>query len=372
MLNVKSLFTLLLSPQVGMTYPISQWVDTLFVLREAKLLATLYHSAKRDGCLFDYPEYVQKHLFSAQVYASCQAQQIRFEAAELSHLFEQIGVTALFLKGAAYTLRDSVNSHGRICSDLDVLINQADIPIAEEHLRLNRWKSEVLDDYDEKYYREWAHEIPPLVHLNRGTVIDLHHNLYLPISGRTVAVNEFMSTKQKTQSGCFVLDPSATVMHSIIHMFANEDSSSWMRDLIDITFLIKEFEGQIFWQKLLDLVQKTDFEFEFVCCLHALLYYTDINLPKNVQAFLLAFPFSRGQKWLLKHTILPAISPEHDLILTTRIRFAKKIVYLRGHWIKMPPLVLLKHFAIKSFLAARDQIMGKHHFDPQLPKNPQW
>jgi hypothetical protein len=31
------------------------------------------------------------------------------------------------------------------------------------------------DAYDQRYYREWMHELPPMQHLRRGNVIDVHH-----------------------------------------------------------------------------------------------------------------------------------------------------------------------------------------------------
>ncbi|GAA6184225.1 nucleotidyltransferase family protein [Aliiglaciecola sp. NS0011-25] len=372
MLDTKILFQLLLSPRLGLTLTLSQWQNVIFIFRESKLLASLYHVALRDGSFDQYPEFAKRHLGSAQVYAKRQAQQILFEAVEFRLQLEQVGITAVFLKGAGYTLRNSLNSHGRVCSDIDVLVNKKDLSAAEAHLKNNRWQSEVLSDYDEKYYRQWAHEVPPLIHINRATVVDMHHNLYPPISGRTTNIDQFISSRLKTASGCFVLEPATTVMHSIIHLFANEDSSSWIRDLFDITLLIKEYESDDFWTSLIDLSKQTDFEFEFVCCMHALKFYTDISVPEIANDYIARYKMTKIQVWLMNHAIIPAICPEHDLLLTAKIRWAKKLVYLRGHWIKMPFNVLIKHFAFKSFFAIRDQIMGKHHFDPKLPENPNW
>ncbi|WJG08455.1 nucleotidyltransferase family protein [Aliiglaciecola sp. LCG003] len=372
MIDTRSLFSLLLEPKVGVDYSLSYWQEVIFILREAKVLASLYHSAQRHGCLNQYPEFAQKHLNSAQVYADRQALQINFEASELRLLFEEIDVTAIFLKGAGYTLRDSSNSRGRICSDIDVLVNQQDLAKAEAHLKSRRWKSEPLSDYDEKYYRQWAHEIPPLIHLNRATVVDMHHNLYPPISGRSPDVSSFIASRQKTQNGCFVLDPASTVMHSIIHMFANEDSSSWMRDMLDILLLIEEFGDDAFWLKLLDLSKQTGFNFETLCCLRSIQYYSEILLPEIAQQFVANFPLSKRQAWLLENAFIPAVAPEHDQVLGRRHKVAKNIVYLRGHWIKMPTSILFKHFVIKLFLSLRDQLVGKHQFDPKLPNNPNW
>ncbi|GAA0857943.1 nucleotidyltransferase family protein [Aliiglaciecola litoralis] len=372
MITTESIFELLLKPQVGLNYTLKQWQEMLFVLREAKLVASLYNSAMRHNCYQAYPDFIQQHLNSACVYAQRQALQIRFEAVELCKLLEEIDVTAIFLKGAGYTLRDSINSRGRICSDLDLLVNKQDIARAEAHLKLKRWKSQHLTDYDEQYYRQWAHEIPPLIHINRSTVVDMHHNLYPPISGRAVDIACFISSREKTQSGCFVLDPASTVMHSIIHMFANEDSSSWTRDLLDITLLVDEFQDSGFWQQLIHLAKQTKFEFEFISCLHALAHYSAIEFPIEVANYMKQRNLTGSDRWLVENVIIPAIAPEHDHVVTKRIAFAKMMVYLRGHWIKMPAAILCKHFAVKTFLSLRDKLFGKHHFDPKLPKNPNW
>lgn len=372
MLNTKLLFNLLLHPNKGLTLSLEVWQDTIFVLREAKLLASLYHAAKRNGCYNEYPDFAKRHLFSAQVYAARQAQQIRFESAELLRLFEQIKVEAIFLKGAGYTLRDSLNSQGRVCSDIDVLVKKTDLSKAESHLKANRWQSEQLNDYDEKYYREWAHEVPPLFQINRATVLDMHHNVYLPISGRSPNIDLFLSATQATQNGCLVFSPATSIMHSIIHLFTNEDSSSWLRDLLDITLLIQEYDSPALWQEIIDLGQQTDFQFEVYSCFKALEHYSDLALPEIAQQFMQCYLPSKGQTWLLKHAILPAFAIEHSSVLTRKIRWAKTIVYYRGHWMKMPLGVLAKHFVIKSFMSIRDQIVGKYHFDPKLPQNPNW
>jgi hypothetical protein len=44
----------------------------------------------------------------------------------------------------------------------------------EKRLWLLGWLSEELTEHDEKYYRKWAHETPPLRHSKRGTIVDIH------------------------------------------------------------------------------------------------------------------------------------------------------------------------------------------------------
>lgn len=370
--DTMDLYQLMLKPESGAALSLQQWQDAVFILREAKILGSLYHAANRNNCFDAYPKAVQRHVYSAHIYAKRQATQIEYEARELKKLFEQVDVTAIFLKGAAYTLRNSVNGLGRVCSDLDVLVTKQDLEKAEAHLKSNRWRSEQLSDYDEKYYREWAHEVPPLFQINRATVLDMHHNIYPPVSGRAPSVERFFDSRAATENGCFVLDPACTILHSIIHMFTNEDSSSWMRDLLDIMLLLKEFGDEDTWEKLIKLAKDINFDAELAFCINAVKHYSNLELPNNAKEFIKQQKFNLIQKWLMKTVFINAIVPEHDSVNKFKNRLAKQIVYFRGHWIKMPFPILIKHFTIKSFLAIRDKVIGKHHFDPKLPQNPNW
>lgn len=373
-MQVTTLFHLLLAPETGLRLSAGQWQDTLFILREAKLAASLYCAAQRAKCLAQYPDYVKRHLYSAYIYSVKQAEQIRFEGSELTRALGKVGIAVTFLKGAGYALRKSINSQGRICSDIDVLVAKRDLAAAEACLREKGWRCESLSDYDERYYRQWAHEIPPLIHCNRGTTLDMHHNLYLPISGRGVDVDAFIADRQQLDGGYFVLSPAASIMHSIIHLFTNEDSASWMRDLLDIIWLLEEHGDPSLYAELISLAKSTQYQFELYCCLKAIQEYTLKPLPATLDNYMqqTSLSLSKVQCWVVEKVILPAFSPEHPLVLTHQQKRAKLLVYVRGHWMKMPLPILIKHFAVKTFLAIRDQLIGKHHFDPKLPENPNW
>ena len=44
------------------------------------------------------------------------------------------------------------------------------------------WQYDEVNDYDQRYYRDWMHETPPLIHKNRSMEVDLHHNIVPPVS----------------------------------------------------------------------------------------------------------------------------------------------------------------------------------------------
>ncbi len=41
------------------------------------------------------------------------------------------------------------------------------------------------DPYDDLYYRRWMHELPPLVHSERGQLVDVHHTILPLTAGRS-------------------------------------------------------------------------------------------------------------------------------------------------------------------------------------------
>lgn len=370
-IDTRQLFRLLCQPALARELSLAEWQQVIFILREAKLLASFCISAERQEQLQHFPAYAKRHLISAKVYANRQAQQVRFECAELHKLLAAEGIEVVFLKGAAYTLANTTNFEGRICSDLDVLVKKPQLDAAEALLQANSWRSSILTDYDERYYREWAHEIPPLAHMHRGTVLDLHHNLYLPISGRAADMKLFFAQLSCTVEGYSVLAKPAMVLHSIIHLFTNEDTSSAMRDLWDLYLLLPQHNDDAFWQQLTELACKTGFNTELLDCLAVLQYYFAIDYVVSSNGIVSATDIKKHRFW--RASVLPnAMVPEHSSILTLRHKLAKQLVYLHGHWIKMPATVLVTHLMLKSWLGLRDKVFGKYHFDPKLPPNQHW
>lgn len=359
----------LAEPERCLCLSLPQWQQLIWLLREAKLLSALTAAIERAGLLSQLPEYARRHLQSALVYADRQAQQIRFECAELQRVLANAGIAAVYLKGAAYTLANTLNSRGRICNDLDVLVAKSQLAAAEALLQQHGWRTDKLTAYDERYYRQWSHEIPPMMHINRGTVLDLHHNLYLPVSGRAADMTKFFSLTQPTSSAALVLKPEAMVLHSIIHLFTNEDMQSALRDVWDLYLLIKQFSSETFWQQLTSLAQQSGFSAELQHCCSALRYYLAPMLdPLTLQQ---CNSLANDGLWQ-RYFLLPALVPAHPLVSGWRQQLAKQMMYLRGHWLKMPLWILCKHLTIKAFFAVRDQLFGKYHFVAKRPPNQHW
>jgi hypothetical protein len=372
---------------------LKDWEELILIFREGKLLASVYHFLIKNNNFESKPDYVKRHLLSAFVHADRQRSQVIYECTVINALLADVNVSPIYLKGANYILRGSRNSLGRIVSDIDLLVPKNELDKVAKVLKNNLWKSEKISDYDAMYYQEWAHEIPPLIHILRDTVLDVHHNLYLPISGRALDISLFEAGAVVVDEQHRVLNSADSVLHSIIHLFMNEDFSHSFRDLFDLTLLIKEYgyqgngheeyekyeeygnkghgnkgyrnkesENDEFWNRLSCIASKSGYEKEVYYCLK--MYNQLFLLPKpSIYKELEARFKNIYSDFLINSVITRAMTPKHTLMDTFTVRLSRFYVFMRGHCLKMPPHILFLHLAIKSYKGTIEAIMGKHYFD---------
>ena len=135
------------------------------------------------GLLGDVPAAARVHFEAAQTLAQAQADAVRREIAYIDRALAPTGVPIVLLKGAAYLVAGLRAARGRIFSDIDILVPRSALAEVEAALMLEGWASAKTTAYDQRYYRRWMHELPPLRHINRQTLLDVHHAI-LPLTAR--------------------------------------------------------------------------------------------------------------------------------------------------------------------------------------------
>ena len=89
------------------------------------------------------------------------------ETAILSHQGTEVPMSQLIM---AYRGAD-----GQVEYLWSILRDVSESGAAEAALMLDGWASGHRSAYDQRYYRTWMHELPPMQHIQRGTVLDVHH-----------------------------------------------------------------------------------------------------------------------------------------------------------------------------------------------------
>src|SRR3546814_12679495 len=85
-------------------------------------------------------------------------------------------------------------------------------------------------------YRRGHHQIPPLRHFRRNTVLDVHHTI-VPLTARAPVAAEALATQSLALDGdgqLRILAPADLVLHAAVHPFNDGEYDHGLRDLLDI------------------------------------------------------------------------------------------------------------------------------------------
>lgn len=331
-----------------------QWDLVLRQAAGAKLTAALV-------CLFDdagvndaLPAPVQARLEWARVLLVRHADAVRFEIGRIQAALAGLDVPVVLLKGAAYSAAQLAPARGRLFSDVDIMVPKSRIPDAESALLMHGWVSHSQDEYDQRYYRQWMHEIPPMQHVRRQTVIDVHHAI-LPETARVrpdPARLRAAAIDVPGMPGVQTLAPADMVLHSAVHLFYDGEFDNGLRDLVDLHRLLNQFGAAPgFWAAL----PARAVEMELARPLfYALRYSTRLlgtYVPPDVVAALQTAAPNPVLMGLMDALFLRGLQPAHRSCKDRFSATAHTMLYIRGNWLRMPPLLLGRHLFHKAFLS---------------------
>jgi len=344
------LATVLREPQRLGTLKPSEWDLLLPQARRAGMLARLAFIVEKSGQ--SVSGRAGEYLEGARTVSIHQAQAVHFEVERIHSALAGSGIPVILLKGAAYQIAGLPCSAGRTFTDIDLLVPHEQIATVEKLLRLYGWGAGHNSPYDERYYRKWMHEIPPLMHIRRQTVIDLHHAI-LPLTARIKSDPQPLFENARALPGfenLYVLAPADMLLHSATHLFTEGDYNHGLRDLADLDSLFRHFSTDPdFWEELKRRAE--------VLNLGRPLYYA----LRYCQAVLSTpIPSELAQRneptlpALMDAMFGRALAPEHASCADGFSGLARWLLYIRGHWLRMPLHLLLPHLFHKAFLAERE------------------
>ncbi len=345
----------LLRPELAATYSESTWDLLIRQARRANLLGRLVQSLQGDEVPLCA---ARNHLLSARVLADRQQAAIRWEVECIRRALAKTGAPLILLKGAAYVMAGLPTALGRMFSDVDIMVPKQALPAVESALLMNGWVGSHLDPYDQRYYRERMHEIPPMQHLRRGTVIDVHHAI-VPETSRMRANSALMREAAVAVHGCadvFVFAPVDMVLHSATHLFLEGDLDNGLRDLFDLDSLLRHFGATpAFWEQL----PARALELGLQRPLYYALRYAAASLGTPVpdhatMAARRGAPHS-GVLPVMDFCFLRGLRADHPTCSDRWTPLARWLLYVRSHWQRMPLLMLLFHLSRKAIVRPRQR-----------------
>ncbi len=302
------------------------WTGLLAAARAEQLIGTL--AWRVEGLVM--PDAARRVLEDARATVEQGRLVALWEAEMARRALAATGMPVMLLKGTAFVAAGLSAGQGRQIGDLDILVPRDRIDEAEAVLIAAGWEWVKPDPYDDDYYRRWMHELPPLIHRERDRMIDVHHTI-LPLTARiTPDAAALIVSGVPLENGLLVLPPEGMLVHAAAHLFADGDLQGGLRNLWDIRCLTDEFGDEAFELKLAACAAQ-----------HGLT--REVERALRLSSHL----FGEGAGLTLADRFYARRLLARDGWGRPTRKLTELAFYLRGHWLRMPPLMLVRHLWTK-------------------------
>jgi Uncharacterised nucleotidyltransferase len=359
MTDARVLVAALRDPASAAAFDDKGWTALITIARSEQLIGTLAYRLEGQRV----PPAIAGILRDAKANAGYQRRAALWEADCARRALAAYDGKVVLMKGTAYVAAGLQAGQGRHIGDLDIIVARDDLKEVERLLLTEGGWEWVKDNaYDDAYYRNHMHELPPMIHKERDRMIDVHHTI-LPMTARPLPdaeamlrdaitlssvcpepvegreANTVFSSRPSTGSGrterLYIFTPTDMVIHSAAHLIADGDLTGGLRNLWDMHCLLTEYASAEFWPGLQLRAQHHQLwpAVHRATRLSHKLYGTDI--PKEWQSW------NRQDRWYVARLMA------RDEWGRGSRKFIRLIFFVRSHWLRMPPLMLAQHLWVK-------------------------
>jgi len=349
---------LLTDPAALPGLPLADWDRLLPQARAAGILGRLAVMADRRGLTDMVPERPRRHLRAETMVAAKHLRDVRWEVGLVAEALRGATDRFVLLKGSAYVLADLPAAEGRLFGDVDILVPAERLPVVEAALHKAGWQPKELDPYDERYYRQYTHELPPMVHTSRGTVLDVHHTIVPRTARIALDANKLWEASRLVAPGIAVLAPADMVLHSATHLFNEGEFDRALRDLDDITRLLGHFTAadRGFPAALRARAAELDLARPLFYALRWSRRLLDGPVPESTLDGVPGLP-GAATRLVMDALLGQVLRSPHPDCQTVGSAVSGFLLYVRAHHLRMPPHQVVPHLIRKAWmrLTAKDE-----------------
>ena len=295
---------------------------------------------------------IQDMLAAGKATAEQHRRMIHWETDRIGYALRRCSFPVVLLKGAAYLGADLPVSLGRLVSDIDILVAKEHLRAVEAALLSEGWQHVKPDPYDQRYYRRWMHELPPMRHQMRRTEVDVHHNI-LPLTAKLkIDAAALLEAAVPIKDERFrVLAPPDMTLHSAVHLFHDGAFEHGLRDLLDLDALFSDFGRDTrFWDSLAARAEELGLSrplfYALDTCSRALGTSVPESMLERARAWQPGPLRRRAMDYLVRRQVLRSRIDDtgHEN------SFSDTLAETRAHLIRMPLRLLIPHLAHKAML----------------------
>ena len=361
--DIAQLVKVLGDPNAARHLTDGQWSALIATARGNNLLGALADSLKQTGVFA--ARQAQRHLDGALQLSARQHQSVLWEVHQLLAALGSLQIPVLLLKGAAYVISNHAVARGRLFGDIDLLVPRESLGNVESRLMVDGWVSATASTYDQRYYREWMHELPPMVHMRRGTVIDIHHTILPLTAGNapdpTQIVDRSTPAPIPGPAMLRIPCPEDLVIHSLTHLVHEGELHNGLRDLRDIDCMLRDFGStNNFWNRFTACAAGNDLAWPVGFGLLLAKRFFGTPVPDQVLSNLLRTKPNRYRAKMLGFVYASALQSANLPNSGIWAGITRWLVFVRAHALRMPLAMLVRHLTIKAWISWRDTKREPH------------
>ena len=293
-------------PAILVTADAARW-ELILALSRRHGLAGRWHGLLAElGALNDIDADIVDQLSADARIAERRVQTLKWEVTCATRALAHLEIPVVLLKGAAYVALGLPSAGARMTADLDILVPHHALQSVEAACTEHGWRNVADRPYDDAYFRTWMHELPPMQHVGRGTMLDIHHNI-LPLTSRLCPDADMLlaSAVERVDTGLRTLQPVDVLLHSMVHGFFDGEFLNGLRDTLDVHEIATYFAANTddFWPKLTTRARDLGFARPAAQALAAATRYFGLVVPAAVTECAMPVRTHRSIRFLSGHSI---------------------------------------------------------------------
>lgn len=273
---------------------------------------------------------------------------LRFEAEQIARVLADTIDPVILLKGGAYVMADKQAGTARRVSDLDILVPREQLARAERQLLGAGWAfvEETDTPYNQVYYRQYMHELPPMVHTDRNAVLDVHHRI-LPQTARMSEDIDAMIKAAVAVSGTGFkrFSDIDLYLHAAVHHCVDGDFTNPARAVVELLDLFDDCAGEVPHQGV-DIFARAEALGLTTAAAYALLLLYRFGGVMLAPEVLVACS-KQISPLVLKALSVKLVAGLENGDAGLGEKSAQALLYLRSHLLRMPLRLLLPHLGRK-------------------------
>lgn len=338
------------NPRMMTELDVEGWNDLFFQARLLKLEGRLACDALDQEIWEKLPAKAQQILTNAKISVEAQQRKIMWEVNRIRRALMGFEGKIILVKGGAYIAQNLPCARGRHSVDIDILVAKNTLDRVEDYLLKAGYESQLLNEYDQKYYREWAHELPPLVHPDRLVEVDVHHTILQVTNKLSPQIDLMIEAAVPVDDQISVLEPPDMLLHSIVHQFVDGTLKSSLRNLLEQHEMYTDFgRDPDFWTNFMARTELLGIGRPVFYSLRYCHYFLGTEIPEQVRRTSTrsspGFIQLKLMDLMVKYCMVPygkKRSKILDYLYTNGL-------FIRSHWLRMPPIMLASHLLRKLF-----------------------